>query len=279
MKTRVLTGAVIFIVIIPFFIFFQTFAGAAFMMILGALSVYEISSVSGLKEKWPLLIPFYLAAVGVPLLAFFEATRPDFFKLCAIAFFLLAMYILTAAVFSKGKLKVDDAAIFFTMCFYVLVSFNSILMLRHERDGVCLFLLPFYVSWATDIFAYFSGRLFGRHKLIPDVSPKKTVEGAIGGLVVAVAAMFLYGFVVGKISGLRPNYLLLAASGALMSIASMAGDLIASLVKRHYGAKDYGWLLPGHGGILDRFDSVLAAAPMLIILHQLPIGFNLFAAQ
>lgn len=277
MKTRILTAVAIFIVIVPVFVFFDTFAGPAFMMVLGALSVYEISTVSGLRSKWPALIPFYLAAVGVPLLVWFDATRGDFFRYCAIIFFLLALYILTAAVFSRGKLNVADAAVLFTMCFYALVSFNAILVLRHMPKGVCLFLLPFLVSWITDIFAYFSGRLLGRHKLIPEVSPKKTVEGAIGGLLFAVGATLLYGLIVGKITGYRPNYLLLASAGLLMSLASMAGDLIASVVKRHYGAKDYGKLLPGHGGILDRFDSVLAASPMLMILIELPISFVLFA--
>ena len=276
MKTRFLTGFVIFLIIVPFFIFFHTYAGAVLMMFLGCAAVYELSSVSGLKEKWPVLIPVYLAALGVPQIVFFEATRRDFFKFCAIIFFLLAVYLLTAAVFSKGKLQVVDAALMFTMSFYAIVSFNAVFMLRFETDGVYLFLLPFLISWATDIFAYFAGRLFGRHKLIPDVSPKKTVEGAIGGLVMATLTMVLYAIIIGAVSDLRPNYLLFAAAGALMSIASMAGDLIASLVKRHYGAKDYSKLLPGHGGILDRFDSVLAAAAVLIILHELPIRFDLF---
>ncbi|MBQ9467670.1 MAG: phosphatidate cytidylyltransferase [Clostridia bacterium] len=276
MKTRVLTGVAIFIVIIPIFIFFHTFVGPLFLAFLGFMSVYELSGVTGLKSKWPALIPFYLAAVGVPLIVWFDATRGDFFKYCAIIFFLLAFYILAASVFSKGKLNVADASVLFTMSFYAIVSFDSILMLRHAPKGVYLFLLPFVVSWATDIFAYFSGRLFGRHKLIPEVSPKKTVEGAIGGLAAAVAATLLYGLVVGAIGGFTPNYLLLGLAGALMSLASMAGDLIASVVKRHYGAKDYGKLLPGHGGILDRFDSVLAAAPMLIILLELPVNYDIF---
>ena len=277
MKTRVITAVVLSLVIIPFLIFFHTPAGAVLMAVLGVLSVYELSSVSGLKEHWPLLIPFYLAAVGVPLLVTFEETRADFFKYIAILFFVLAVYLLSAAVFSRGKLKVDDASVFFTTCFYALISFNSIYLLRHEEQGAYLFLLPFLTSWITDIFAYFAGRLFGRHKLIPDVSPKKTVEGAIGGLIFAVIFTMLYGLVVGLIGNLHPNFLLFAAAGALMSVVSMAGDLIASLVKRHYGAKDYGWILPGHGGILDRFDSVLAAAAFLTILHQLPISFDLLS--
>ena len=277
MKTRIITAAILFVIIIPFFIFFHTPAGAVLMAALGVLSVYELSSVSGLKEHWPLLIPFYLAAVGVPLLVTFEETRPDFFKYIAILFFILAVYLLSAAVFSRGRLKVDDASVFFTMSLYALISFNSIYLLRQEEQGVYLFLLPFLTSWITDIFAYFAGRMFGRHKLIPDVSPKKTVEGAIGGLIFAVIFTMLYGLIVGLIGDLRPNYLLFAAAGVLMSVVSMAGDLIASLVKRHYGAKDYGWILPGHGGILDRFDSVLAAAAFLTILHQLPISFDLLS--
>lgn len=275
MKTRIITSIIGLIVIIPFFVFFHTYAGTALMQILGILSIYELSSAVNMKTKFVSTVPLYLAAAGIPLLIFFESTREDFFKYCAMIFFVIAVYMLTAAVFSKGKIKVDDTAVLFTMCFYAVISFNSIYSLRHESKGEFLYLLPFCASWMTDIFAYFSGRLFGRHKLIPDVSPKKTVEGAIGGFLISVLSTVLYGFLVGCFSDAKPQYLFLIIAGALMSAASMAGDLIASLVKRHYGVKDYGWILPGHGGVLDRFDSVLAAAPVLFILYELP-GFSLF---
>lgn len=264
------------IVAIPFFIFYHTYMGALMMQVLGVVAVYELTSAVGMKKKIAAAAPFYLAAVGMPLLIYFERTRDEFFGYSTIAFFVIALYILTFAVFSKGKIKVDGAAILYIMSFYVLVSFNSLYGLRHTEKGVYIYLLPFIASWATDIFAYFSGRLFGRHKLIPDVSPKKTVEGAIGGFVAAIALTLLYGLIIDLCTDVKVHYLLLAAAGALMSAVSMAGDLIASLVKRHCGIKDYGRILPGHGGILDRFDSVLAAAPMLIILYKLPIGFALF---
>jgi phosphatidate cytidylyltransferase len=128
----------------------------------------------------------------------------------------------------------------------------------------------------TDIFAYFTGRFLGKHKLIPAVSPKKTVEGAIGGIVFCVGSVALYGFILERffISGRNANYVVLAISAVFMSVVSQVGDLIMSVIKRHYGIKDYGKLLPGHGGILDRFDSVMAVSIMLAFICTY---FNLFA--
>ena len=215
------------------------------------------------------------AAIVLPLLVYFKENE-NFFRYSAVIFFLLSIYMLTVSVFSKGKIQVDNTSVLFTMSFYVLMSLNCLYLLRTEEQGALLYMLPLVTSWSTDIFAYFSGRLFGRHKLIPDVSPKKTVEGAVGGFVCSVGITVLYGLLMKIFFEASPNYLNLIIAGTLMSIASMAGDLIASLVKRHYGIKDYGWLLPGHGGALDRIDSVLAAAPLLMILHELPMGFALF---
>ena len=271
-----ITGIVAFALFLPLLIFSHTYAGALMAQIFGVLSVYELLRTTGLLKKWFVGIPMFLLGAGLPLLIYFPQTRGEFYRYFAIGFFLAALIILTIAVFSKGAIKIDDCAIFFVMCFYAMISFDAIYLLRFEQNGVFLFLMPFGVSWFTDIFAYFSGRLFGRHKLIPDVSPKKTVEGAIGGFVCAVGLTMLYGLIVDLCTAVRPNYLLLLLAGALMSLVSMAGDLIASLVKRHYGVKDYGFILPGHGGVLDRCDSVLASAALLIILHDLPLGFQLF---
>ncbi len=164
----------------------------------------------------------------------------------------------------------------FALLFYVTVSLSSIVLLRDEDWGEYFYLLVFITAWGSDIFAYFCGRLFGRHKLIPEVSPKKTVEGAVGGILCCGALTALYGFAVGCFFDLRPSYLHLLLAGVVMSLVSMLGDLIMSYVKRHYGIKDYGWILPGHGGVLDRFDSVLATAPFLFMMYTLFPGFALF---
>ena len=112
--------------------------------------------------------------------------------------------------------------------------------------------------------------MLGKHKLIPAVSPKKTVEGAIGGVVFCVLATVLFGFIIEKFFNTfgiaRANYLVLIIAGIFASVVSQTGDLIMSVIKRHYGIKDYGKLFPGHGGVLDRFDSVLAVSLILAVI-------------
>ncbi|MBR7181275.1 MAG: phosphatidate cytidylyltransferase [Clostridia bacterium] len=132
--------------------------------------------------------------------------------------------------------------------------------------AVCFTSCPFVGSWVTDIFAYFTGRLFGKHKLLPEVSPKKTVEGAIGGAVFCALGVMLYGLVANLAFDLQPNYLLLAIVGLMISVVSQIGDLVLSAVKREFGVKDFGWMLPGHGGLLDRFDSSMAVTVLLMIV-------------
>jgi phosphatidate cytidylyltransferase len=114
-------------------------------------------------------------------------------------------------------------------------------------------------------------KLFGGHKLMPEVSPKKTKEGAAGGIVFCSLAFVLYGFIVSSMHRFEaePNYLLLAAAGILVSVMAQLGDLSASAIKRNYGADDFGTVFPGHGGILDRFDSVMGVAPVIMIIGAL----------
>jgi phosphatidate cytidylyltransferase len=115
--------------------------------------------------------------------------------------------------------------------------------------------------------AYVVGSLIGKHKLIPEISPKKTVEGAIGGVVGAIIAFLLFGLILDlAVEGMEVRYLVLAIYAAILAVVSQLGDLIASLIKREHGVKDYGNLLPGHGGIMDRFDSILAVSTILLIL-------------
>ena len=154
------------------------------------------------------------------------------------------------------------------------------MMLKYLHHGIYLFVLALLGAVATDIAAYFIGCRFGKHKLIPDVSPKKTIEGAVGGIVICALACVIYGAVIGAIFHVTPKYLPLLILGVVISVISQIGDLIASLIKRHFNLKDYGNLLPGHGGILDRFDSVIAISPFIFLLcfNQLFFGdfFRLF---
>ena len=148
--------------------------------------------------------------------------------------------------------------------------------MRRIPGGEYLFGMIFVAAWMTDTMAYFTGRLLGKHKLCPEISPKKTVEGSIGGIVFCALSFLLYGFIVHKISGLTPNYIMLFLSGVVLSAVSQIGDLAASLIKREHGVKDYGKLMPGHGGVMDRFDSILAVSPILLVLCGFASAFAFF---
>ena len=126
-------------------------------------------------------------------------------------------------------------------------------------NGKYLYLLIFIGAWVTDIFAYFTGVFFGKHKLIESVSPKKTIEGSIGGTLFCALGFVVMGIVANSF-GCNANFVFLAIGGVIISVISQIGDLIMSVIKRHYGVKDYGRLFPGHGGMLDRLDSILAVS-------------------
>ena len=135
-------------------------------------------------------------------------------------------------------------------------------------DGRYLVLLPFIVAFISDGGAYFAGVLWGRHKVTPHVSPNKSLEGYIGGFIAAILGMVIYGIILKYAAGFEINILWLIIYGIVGSLVTQLGDLSFSLVKREYKIKDYGNLLPGHGGMLDRFDSMIFAAPVIYVLVE-----------
>ena len=143
---------------------------------------------------------------------------------------------------------------------------TSVVNIRYMENGNYFYLLIFIGAWVCDTFAYFTGRFLGKHKLIPAISPKKTIEGAIGGIIFTMGAFALYGFILRSAFDFEMSYIELIIMGLVVAIVSQIGDLVASAVKRQYEIKDYGFLFPGHGGVLDRFDSVMLVSPFLFIL-------------
>jgi len=164
--------------------------------------------------------------------------------------------------------KMGGAFFFAAIIPYFLSSF---IRLKGLPLGEYVVLLPLVSAFTSDAFALFAGMAFGRHKLAPELSPKKTVEGAAGGLMGAVVCTVLYGVVMQRAFGMGASYPLLALYGALGSVISQLGDLFFSYIKRQYGIKDYGNIFPGHGGVLDRFDSVIFCAPLTeLLIRTLP---------
>ncbi len=176
---------------------------------------------------------------------------------------LMAVYVLT---FPKAKCDVPVRTFF--ACIYAPVMLSFIWLIREWHGGFYLVWLVFISSWISDTCAYLVGRTFGKHKLAPVLSPKKSVEGSIGGIFGAALIGFLYGFVLQKTNTLNLPYqaLYFALIGGVGSVLSQLGDLAASGIKRDHDIKDYGKLIPGHGGIMDRFDSVIVTAPLIYFL-------------
>ena len=276
MKTRVITAIVMVALMVPFFVFSNTVAFPILISFLSFIGVYEMQSCIGAKNHWVSLIPVLVTGAGMPFFVRYY-TGCNFYAYLFFTAFVIVAYMLIVSVFSAESFNVASAAITASATLYISFGLSSLVLLRDMPFGGYIYFLPFIISWITDTFAYFSGMLFGKHKLIPSVSPKKTVEGAIGGTLFAVGFTVLYGFVVGKITGAEVQYLSLMIVGLVVSILSQCGDLVMSLIKRKYGIKDYGKLFPGHGGVLDRFDSIIIASAFIYFLTTLIPFMNLFA--
>ena len=184
----------------------------------------------------------------------------------ALLFILEALIFFGYAIFKAGEVKF--AQIMAGLFGSIAIGYSFAGFLRMESSGIhrAYLLLPFVLSFACDTFAYFAGRAFGKHKLAPKVSPKKTIEGSIGGIAGNVVCGLLFVLVMDRAFGAGISYGAMALLALLCSIVAQVGDLSFSLIKREFGIKDYGHLFLAHGGVLDRFDSVLFVTPVIEII-------------
>lgn len=267
MTKRIITSVVCLLLFIPILVFSGMNAGYyVFISAIGLLSLiatYEICKCFDVKKELTICIPAYLFSVTTTLLTIFFANTTKYISYVLCAGFAFVFLTFAVAMFSKGCVKYAQAASTVATVLYAVVGFFSIIALRYSEMGSYLYLLVFIGAWATDIGAYFMGKFFGKHKLIPRVSPNKTVEGAIGGVLGCIVGYMIFGVYIEQIHSLKANYLALAILAVCIAVISQIGDLIASYIKREQGIKDYGNLFPGHGGVMDRFDSIIAVSPII----------------
>ena len=189
---------------------------------------------------------------------------------------LLGLYVYVVLLFceaigSHKRLGLEKLGGAFLLAVAVPFFLSAFLRIRQMEHWQPLIILPLVVAFLSDAFALFAGMAFGRRKLAPELSPKKTWEGAVGGFLGAILSTVVYGLVLHFVFQYEADYLRLALYGALGSVASQLGDLSFSYIKREYGIKDFGNIFPGHGGVLDRFDSVIFCAPLIeLMIHVLP---------
>ncbi|MDQ0253679.1 phosphatidate cytidylyltransferase [Evansella vedderi] len=178
-------------------------------------------------------------------------------------FLLLIIVLLALTVITKNKFTFDQAGFIILSSVYIGFGFHFFIYTRFLEQGLSLLFFILILVWATDSGAYFSGRFFGKHKLWPQISPKKTIEGALGGVLLA----FIIGIVFITFIPLFTNWFTTVLFILVVSVTGQLGDLVESALKRHYSVKDSGQVLPGHGGILDRFDSLIYVMPILYLLN------------
>ncbi|MBM7613696.1 phosphatidate cytidylyltransferase [Alkaliphilus hydrothermalis] len=224
------------------------------------LSVLVIS-VIGLSEFYravrnkginPISWVGYLASIGIISLFNFNFEANYILFLIVVTTFILSIILLL-----KPKYNITDASITAFGIIYVTILLGHVLLTSKQDNSIAIWLI-FITAWATDTCAYFTGVFFGKRKLCPVISPKKTIEGAIGGLVGSIVISGIFGYLF-----LADHLLVVLLIGLIGSILSVFGDLTASIIKRYVEVKDYGNLMPGHGGVLDRFDSILFTAPVV----------------
>lgn len=275
MKQRIITAVIAFFVLLPVLIFSDTFIFPLGLAVCAVLSVWEMFACVGLKNAWLFTAPMYALGAAFPFLIRYLPDRDLLAPIAICAAVVWTLYAFTVLIFSHGKYPLEAVFVASFSLFYIFIGFNAILFIHDcEPGGKYLYYICFLGAWITDIFAYFCGRAFGKHKLIPDVSPKKTVEGSVGGTVFCILVMVIFGFVVEKlVSEISANLLIFAVAGVLIAVVSQIGDLSMSVIKRKYGVKDYGFIFPGHGGVLDRFDSVIAVSALLMVFS---LFFNFF---
>ncbi len=268
MLKRIMTAVVGIAVLMPFIIFSDKWPLVVLTLVMSVPAVCEVLACTGQNKKWVIGVPSILVCAAAQMLArIFEA---DVYTTAMLLIYLAyAVLMMTVAVFSKSEIKLKDVTQTVVMVMYVSFGFSALILLRDFKYGLVLMLLAFLIPWVCDAMAYFVGVFFGKHKMIPDVSPKKTVEGAVGGIVGVVLITLIFGFIMHYGFGKQPNYIVLLLLALVGGFVSQWGDLIASLLKREYGVKDYGKLFPGHGGIMDRFDSFIAVSIFMYIVCRI----------
>ena len=227
------------------------------------LTCGELLTAKGLHEDLKISGPCMLFGILMPLLC------TTVFKFLPLYIFMLLMFIFM--VVFHDKLKANDVVFAYGGSLLITLSMTSLVLTVCSDSGFTAFyvVLTLAVPWLSDSGAFFAGITLGKHKLCPVISPKKTVEGAVGGLVSGFLGAFLIAYVFSFIyKGATFDYIAIAIIGLLNPVISIFGDLTFSVIKRSCGVKDYGSIMPGHGGMLDRFDSIIFCAPLVFIVTQ-----------
>lgn len=271
--TRLISG-----ILLLTFTFVTMFFGGQLLLItlfmISLIGLYELYKVMKF-ENTPLACVGYLGAfawylnIDTKPNAILDIKVPELMIFSIVVVAALLVFVVKYPKYSANQLFSTIFGIF-----YIPVMISFIFKTRENiAYGQWLAWMVYVSSWGSDTCAYAVGRLFGRHKLAPNLSPKKSVEGSVGGIVGSALIGVIFGLIMSNFTGKSENLIIIfAVIGGLGSVISQIGDLAASGIKRNYDIKDYGHLIPGHGGILDRYDSIIITAPIVYFLSLYLVG-------
>lgn len=259
MKTRILAAAFLVPALFLLVLVLPKGVAAMVMGVLQATAAYELLYRTRLMTKPRLVIYSCAMAFAIAIWSYYGAIHA-YFVLMMLAYFLLMF---SEMMRDHVKMRFEVLSMCFVGGLVIPYLMSSLVRILVSNLGRYVILIPFAIACVCDAGAYFIGIRFGKHKLAPVVSPNKTIEGALGGLAAGVLAMLLYAFILDVPLKFDVNYGAAAIYGFAGCLVGELGDLCFSVIKRQTGIKDYGNLIPGHGGVLDRFDSILAVAPLI----------------
>ena len=266
MKTRIIAAAVLVPVLFLIVLVAPESAAAAILGILLAIASYELLYRTGLVKHPRLVVYSSVMAFALSMWSYFGAVRA-YFVLMLMAY---AMVLFAEMMLDHIKVHFETICMCFVSGVIIPYLLTSLIRILTMDIGRYVILIPFIVAFMSDAGAYFVGLKFGKHKLAPVVSPNKTIEGALGGMAASVIAMLIYAIVLDLFfPQYRVSYGAALLYGFAGSLCGMIGDLCFSIIKRQTGIKDYGNLIPGHGGVLDRLDSRVMVAPLVEALMLL----------
>lgn len=260
MKIRVLSAVVGIIGCCAVIFLAPTWAATTLFCVATGLMSYEFTQRTGLVKSKSKVALSVIFSIALPWLFHFNANVTVF----VFGIFLFTALLIAVSLFEKRS-ELNDLFVCLFGGFFLPCVLSMLVTVLDRSNGKLLLIIPFIATWISDSFAHIIGSLFGKHKLIPHISPNKTVEGAFGGLIGGMAGMLIYAAVLSLLD-YKTNIPLFILIGFFGAVFGLFGDLSLSYIKRKCSIKDYGNLIPGHGGVLDRFDSTLFAIPVCVLI-------------
>ena len=268
MKKRIISASIGTLLLLLIFCLAPKWATAIIVSFLSAGAAYELYHNGGLvKNNW--ICAFgYIMAVAQPFIFYLNSDK-WIMQLIILIYFIISFIVLMC---SHGKTRLEEIGCSVFASLIIPYTYSSAVRIITAPSGRILLLVPFLISFVSDAGAYFVGKPLGKHHFAADVSPNKTVEGVLGGIAATALGLTIFCFIADKLLGCQVHYILIIIYSLAGSLSATIGDLCFSAIKRQVGIKDFGNLIPGHGGILDRFDSITVVFIVCEILFaKLPV--------